>query len=63
MITKPPNRQGDNCATGQVFCGFWYKDYWDLDDMSSPDLEDWRAADYPGDGSPPFWHNCMFLEL
>ena len=31
--------------------------------MRSPDLEDWDSSDYPGDGSPPFWHNCMFLEL
>jgi len=71
VITKPPNLHGDRCDSGQVFCGYWYHNGWQDDDMSLPDLEDWTLTHYGngagdgdgGAGTPPFWRSCMFLEL
>jgi Concanavalin A-like lectin/glucanases superfamily/Domain of unknown function (DUF2341)/Fibrinogen beta and gamma chains, C-terminal globular domain len=58
--TIPANYTGDRCDSSQAaqFCGYYYNDGWNVDDMSYPDPEDYA----PGHNNSSSWFSCMFRE-
>ena len=41
----PPNIIGDNCDTGEEFCGYWWSNGWNDNNLNSlPDPEDWTLS-------------------